>query len=119
MLLMINIAIWQKGQKMKYRAHWEPPTYGEKKDNEVTCYTVAVGNLPLPPFVPKASREAVDYIKTLDGFVGFYPMYPNGTLCLFKSENEAKAAKNLMNAKGIRTGLNICEVFVDRAYVDK
>ena len=69
-------------------------------------WSVATGNVnPLY----KASREAVKYVQTLDGFRAVYPT-PNrvGTLWLFDSENNAKGARNLMKSKGIKCGENIC-----------
>ena len=70
-------------------------------------YSVAVGNInPLQ----KSSRDAVKYISKLKGFVGFFPHYPYGTLCFFKTENDAKKARNMMNCEGIQTGNNICEM---------
>ena len=33
-----------------------------------------------------------------------------GTLCFFKTENDTKRGRNLMEAKGIQTGRNICEL---------
>ena len=70
------------------------------------AWSVAVGNInPLQ----KKSRDAVKYIKTLKGLVGVQPNYPHGTLIFFDTENNAKIARNLMNAKGIQTGTNICE----------
>lgn len=72
-------------------------------------WSVAVGNInPLQ----KASRDAVKYISKIKGFVGFYPHYPDGILCFFRSENDAKRARNLMDAEGIHTGHNICEMGV-------
>ena len=87
-----------------------------KKENEVSVWSVAVGNLPLNPFKMKAAEKALLYIRDLEGFIGIYPTR-GGTLCLFKSENEAKGARNLMRAKGIQTGNNICELYVDKFYV--
>lgn len=70
------------------------------------AWSVAVGNInPLK----KDSRKAVEYISKLKGFVGLFPHYPQGTLCFFKTENDAKRGRNLMGAKGIQTGHNICE----------
>lgn len=70
-------------------------------------WSVAVGNInPLQ----KASRDAVKYISKLKGFIGFYPHYHDGTLCFFRTENDAKIARNKMNSKGIQTGYNICEL---------
>ena len=86
-----------------------------RRDNEISCWTVAVGN-----FVPflKNSRLAIEFIKTLDGFVGVHPFPPRGTLILFRTESDAKIARNLMEAKGIVCGKNICECYVDKKYVE-
>lgn len=99
---------------------WEPPKIGEKKENEVTCYTVAIGNLPMlfhSRKVKKRAMEAVKFISEIEGFVGLYPFYPRGTLCLFKTENDAKRARNIMRTKGIETGTNIGKVYVDKKYI--
>ena len=73
-------------------------------------WSVAVGNInPLD----KASVDAVDYISRLKGFVGFYPHYPQGTLCMFETENDAKRGRNLMGIEGIQTGHNICEFEIE------
>lgn len=69
-------------------------------------YTVATGNVN--PLL-KRSREAVKYIKTLEGFVGVHPT-PYGTLWIFDTKNNAKGARNLMEYNGIQCGTNICEV---------
>ena len=97
---------------------WQPPKYGEPTEDQVKVWTVAVGNLPLPPFIPRKVRKAIKFIKEQDGFIGFYPMYPNGTLCLFKTENDAKGARNIMRFKGIQVGDNICEVWINKEYAD-
>ena len=78
------------------------------------AWSVAVGNInPLK----KSSRDAVKYISKLKGFVGFFPHYPKGTLCFFKSENDAKIARNKMDFKGIQTGKNICEMEIGNVKV--
>ena len=92
-------------------------SHPKPKPNEVEAWTVAIGDIPLPPFVPKATKEALKFISNLDGFYGFHLLPPKGTLCLFDSENNAKRAKNLMEAEGIRTGRNICRVFVEKKYL--
>lgn len=85
-----------------------------RQDNEVSCWTVAVGNFnPLM----KASREAAKFINTLDGLVGVHPQYPRGVLILFESENAAKIGRNQMEAKGIQCGTNICECYVEKKYL--
>ena len=81
---------------------------------EIELWTVATGNLPLIPFLArKRQKEAILYIAEQDGFVGFAPIRPRGTLCLFDSENNAKGARNMMRLKGIKCGSNICKVYID------
>ena len=103
---------------MGNRTKWQPPRLREKLPNEVSVYTVATGNISLNPLHIKAQKEAINYIKGLDGFIGLYPCPPDGTLCLFKTKNDAKGAKNLMKLKGIPTGNNIGEVYIDKCYVE-
>ncbi len=74
------------------------------------AYTVAAGNVAPHK---KASRDAVKFIKTLDGLLGVKPCYPSGTLLLFDTENNAKTARNRMDAVGIQTGRNICECEIE------
>ena len=68
-------------------------------------WTVATGEVKI---WRKESREAVQYIKTLEGLVGVHPVPGRGVLWLFDSENNAKGARNLMQSKGIQCGTNIC-----------
>lgn len=78
-------------------------------------YTVAVGIFD--PF-NRRSRKAVKFISTLKGLVGVHPHYPDGTLILFRTENDAKIARNEMQSKGILTGRNICEAEIDDKYAE-
>ena len=71
-------------------------------------YTVAIGNLPIAPNME--IKRFMDYVRGLDGFIGVHPHYPNGTLLIFKSYNQAKRARNLIKNYGVKTGKNICEV---------
>lgn len=110
----------QKGEIMKNNGYeWRPPRIGEKRENEVSVYTVAIGNFK--PFAigkqKRVQEQVIDFLKSLEGFIGVYPYYPKGTLCLFKTENDAKRAKNSIRAKGIQTGNNIGEVYVDKKYL--
>lgn len=98
---------------MKKNKYWKPPEFGPKKGNEVVCYGIGIGNLTLPPV-----KKALGFIQGLDGFVAFYPYWPHGTVCVFRTLNEAKVAKNLMQAKGIKTGREIAEMFIEKQYVE-
>ena len=73
-------------------------------------YTVATGNVnPLM----KRSRQAAKFIQKQEGLVGVHPCPPHGTLWIFKTRADAIRAKNLMEAEGILTGTNICEIDFD------
>jgi hypothetical protein len=90
------------------------------RENEVELWGVGVGNLPLMMIgkKAKAAKEAILYIASLKGFVGIHPHYPEGNICMFKTENDAKGARNLMRAKGIETGKEIGKFYVDKRYVE-
>ena len=91
--------------------------FREKTENEVSVWSVAVGKIPR--FLkPKGCVEALRFIVKQEGFIGFSPVKGYGTICLFKSENEAKIARNKMLSEGIECGDNICEVYIDKGYLD-
>jgi len=92
----------------------------QPKEGEVKCYTVAIGNVPMlwhSPKIKRSAKEALNFIQKLEGFVGIHPMPPKGTVCIFRTVNQAKIAKNKMDAAGIQTGTHICEVFVEKKYI--
>ena len=101
---------------MKENKYWNPARIGEKLPNEVTVYTVAIGNLPIIP--NKAIKEFINWISELDGFIGIRPEYPHGTLLLFETENDAKGARNLIREK-TPVGNNIGECYIDKMYVEQ
>lgn len=91
-------------------------------NDEVKLWTVAVGNAPSPfslPSVKRKAKAALDLAKQQEGFVGVNPQPPRGTLLLFRTENNAKRARNVLRAAGVVCGTNICEVFVDKKYVQE
>lgn len=84
------------------------------------AYTVAIPNLPLVP--NRKVKAFVKWISSLDGFYGIHPHYPLGTLVIFDTENNAKAARNLIqNYKGYSgtVGNNICEIYISEQYAKK
>lgn len=91
--------------------------------NEATAYTVAVPNLAgtIPgsnsPKHWRDTHELLAYVKKLDGFLGIHPVPPRGTLLMFKTENDAKRAKNLlMTDLKVQTGNNIMQVYIPAEY---
>lgn len=85
--------------------------------SDIPAWTVAVGNISLRPKYWKSNRE---FFRTLreecEGYLGIHPMEPHGTLLLFESLNDAKIARNILTAKGIQCGRNICEVCISEEY---
>ena len=70
-----------------------------------TLWAVASGKIK--PWLRK-SREAVDYIAGLPGYVAVHIVPEDGrTLWFFETLNDAKGARNLMRSKGIAVGANI------------
>lgn len=95
---------------------WQPPKLENPSEDDVAVWTVAIGNFPLPIFMSKKVKVVIQFIREQEGFVGFYPCYPHGTLCLFKTENQAKIARNMMHGRDIKTGDNICQVYINREF---
>mgnify|MGYP007070312020 CR=1 FL=1 len=79
-------------------------------DGQVELWAVLVGNFPTRfsmPWTKRRAWRAGAFIISLDGFVGFYPIPPDGTLCLFRTKNDAIRGKNMMDSVGIITGSDI------------
>lgn len=72
-------------------------------------YTVTIANLPI--FPNRKIKKFIEWVCKLDGYIGLHPHYPNGTLLIFRTENDAKRARNMIENYGVHTGTNICEVF--------
>lgn len=97
---------------------WQPPQFGPKKEDEVTCYAFAIPNLPIPP--NRAVKKFLKWVDKLDGFQGLYPAYPDGTLLIFDTENNAKGGRNLVRnypGRQFPVGDNIGEVFINKKYL--
>ena len=90
-------------------------------EGEVKLWTVATGSLPgifAPRSVKKRCKAALKLIDAQEGFCGYHPVEGRGTLCLFETENQAKAARNVMRQAGIPVGDRICTVFVPQRDVE-
>lgn len=81
---------------------------------EVKAWAFAIGNFHLIP--TKDDQRAMEIIKGLEGLYGVKPEFPRGTLLIFKTENHAKRAKNLLESYGIKTGAHIGECFIPAEY---
>ena len=89
--------------------------------NMVEVWSFGVGNLPnllMLPFVKSRFESAVKLIKEQEGFIGVHPMPPRGTLLLFRTENNAKGARNILRAAGIECGDGIFSVHIEKRYLE-
>ncbi len=89
---------------------------------EAEVWTVAVGNAPSifsMPHIKKKAKAALLLAKEQKGFVGANPQPPRGTLLLYRTENDAKIARNVLQAHGVVCGNNICKVYIDERYLPK
>lgn len=82
--------------------------------SEVKCWAFATGRLVI---WKKASRDAAHYIMTQPGYVGTHVVPDGRMLWVFKSENDAKRAKNNAEAQGAQCGKRVGEVYVDAKYL--
>lgn len=71
-------------------------------------FSIATGRIDI---MRKGSRAASEFICKQEGFLAVFPS-PEHTLWFFDSVNHAKAARNMIKAKGAQTGDNICKFIV-------
>lgn len=92
---------------------------GKKKDNEISLYTVAIGEID--PFATgekaKAQEDAINFIKERPGFVGVHSVVGRGTLLLFRTEELAKLARDALKDRGCPVGKNVTECYVPKKSV--
>ena len=89
---------------------------------EVKAYALGVPNIAGTVGIPtprqiKDTKKLLDYVKNLDGFLGIHPTPPRGTALIFKTENDAKRAKNLLiHDIKINSIGNVVECFIPEEY---
>lgn len=88
-----------------------------KKDNEVITFGIGVGRMLPKIGMIKKQEKALDYIKSLDGFLGVHPIDLWHNILLFDSLNNAKAAKNLLTSKGISVGTYVVPGLILKEYL--
>ena len=87
----------------------------KKTENETICYALGSGRIIPKLGMKKYQKEAIDYIKTLDGFIGVHIVDIWHTLLIFDTLNNAKAAKNTLKAKNCPVG-NVVPILVPNEY---
>ena len=90
----------------------------KQKPSEEIVFAVGAGRIAPKIGKKKAMGEAMNYIKSLDGFIGVYPVDLWHTLLIFDSLNNAKGARNGMKIKGIGVG-NVIPILVEKQYINK
>ncbi len=90
-----------------------------KKPGEVIAFGIGAGRVMPRIFdsrkQKKAMKDAIEYIKKLDGFLGLHPYDEWHTLIIFDELNNAKQGYNLMKSKGIPLG-QIAPVLIPFVY---
>lgn len=77
--------------------------------NEVKVYGFGMNDLDAMKFAEE--------LKKARGFIGVH-IHPQGTVCIFKTENDAKICRNIAEHAGCRVGKQVVSMFVDKQYIN-
>lgn len=64
------------------------------------CYAITIPNLPDPILMQEEARQVAAFLRTLKGLIGFYPHYPEGTIMLFETLEDARMARARFTEQG-------------------
>jgi len=59
----------------------------------IKCYAITIPNLPDPILMQEEAQNVARFLKTLIGFIGFFPHFPEGTILLFETIDDARMAR--------------------------
>ena len=91
----------------------------KRMPDEAIVFAVGSGRI-VPKFgMKKKMKEAFEYIKSLEGFVGFHSVDLWHTLLLFDSKSNAICGRNMMEHKGIPVGTYVVPVMVKKIFLMK
>lgn len=76
----------------------------KRQPNEIIVYAIGAGRIIPKLGYRKIMKQTIDYIKSLDGFIGIHPIDIWHTLLIFDTLNNAKAAHNLLKFKKVPIG---------------
>ena len=91
------------------------------KSDAVEVWTFSVGNLPRRGDGIKARRmakTALTWAKEQPGFIGIHPEPPHGTCLIYRTENDAKRAKNNLEFKDVVCGKGISKIYIHKRYME-
>lgn len=80
------------------------------RENEVEAWGFGINDFD--------AMKHVEDIKAARGFIGVNLSHPQGTLLLFKTENDAKICRNIAEHAGCRVGKQVVSIFVDKQYIN-
>ena len=88
-----------------------------KKENDISVWVV--GTIEMNPFATGDLAKLQDQIFSVmagsDGFIGIHPVFGEGTLFLFDTEERANKARKAMEESGLPVGERVVECFVSKA----
>jgi hypothetical protein len=76
----------------------------KQRPDEDICFGFGSGRILPMVGKRKAMAEAMEYIKSLDGFLGVHPIDTWYTILIFDTLNNAKGGRNMIKSKGIECG---------------
>lgn len=80
----------------------------KQRPDEEIVFALGVGRMAPLPFDSKETKKGLkaglDFIKTLDGFMGVTPLDLHRNLLLFDTLNNAKGGRNLLKHEGVSVG---------------
>ena len=90
----------------------------EKKPDEEMLFAIGTGRIEPKLGMKKRMKETMEYIMSLDGFIGIHSIDLWHTALIFDTLNNAKGARNLMKSKGIPIG-EIVPVLVEKQHLKR
>lgn len=93
---------------------WNEATFDkdiDKNPDWYKAYAVGIANLPL--FPSRKIKRFLRDVQAMEGFIGIRPEYPYGTLLVFDTLNNAKAAKNVIETL-MQVGKEIGEIYLPK-----
>ena len=89
--------------------------------DEEIVFAFGVGRMVPLPFdskeIKKGLKEALKFIKKLDGFKGVHPVGIEKNLLIFDTLNNAKGGRNLLKQKDVSVG-NIAPILVQKIFLE-
>ena len=83
------------------------------RPNEVECWAIMITMIPM--ITPEDELfGTLRWIQKMDGFLGVKSNIPYGTICVFRTHEQAKNALIKIHRKGVEVYDVIQQVFIDK-----